>query len=138
MERDPALILGARIVSAYVARNRIPAAALPGLIANVHHSVRSLGTTHGAPLRPDRTKPTVREIAASILPESLRSFEDGKRYKALVRHLSCRGLTPDTYRSKWGLPADYPMTSAAYSKRRIELARRGASEIGEQSTRSQR
>lgn len=138
MDRDPALALGARIVSAYVARNPIPAAALPGLIANVHYSVRSLGTPRGTPTRPDRPKPTAREIAASILPESLRSFEDGKRYKALGRHLSCRGLTPETYRSKWGLPAAYPMTSAAYSKRRVELARRGASEIGEQSSRSQR
>ncbi|WP_197430720.1 MucR family transcriptional regulator, partial [Methylobacterium sp. CCH5-D2] len=51
------------------------------------------------------------------------SFEDGKPYKTLRRHLTLRGLTPEAYREKWGLPRDYPMTSASYSEQRSELAR---------------
>ena len=62
-------------------------------------------------------------IKRSITPDHLVSFEDGKRYKTLRRHLSVRGLTPQTYREKWGLPVDYPMAAPAYSQQRSELAR---------------
>ena len=59
----------------------------------------------------------------SIRPDGLVSFEDGRTYKSLKRHLTVRGLTPAQYRQKWGLPPDYPMVAASYSAARAELAR---------------
>jgi len=62
-------------------------------------------------------------VKKSITPDHLISLEDGKRYKSLRRHLSTRGLTPEQYREKWGLPRDYPMVAPNYSKQRSELAK---------------
>lgn len=62
-------------------------------------------------------------IKKSITPDYLVSLEDGRRYKSLKRHLSGRGLTPEGYRAKYGLPADYPMVSPNYAKQRSELAK---------------
>ncbi len=59
----------------------------------------------------------------SITPETLISFEDGRPYKTLKRHLAGRGLTPEQYRQKWGLPADYPMVSPNYSAARSQMAK---------------
>lgn len=72
---------------------------------------------------PEHPKATKAQIKASITDDYLVSFEDGRRYKMLKRHLHGVGLTPDEYRTKWGLPADYPMTSKAYSERRSTLAK---------------
>ena len=69
------------------------------------------------------TKKTMREIKASIKPDGIVSFEDGKTYKTLTRHLSRRNLTPVQYREKHGLHEDYPMVAPEYSKRRSELAK---------------
>ena len=63
------------------------------------------------------------EGSPTITPDYLISLEDGRRYKSLRRHLGARGLTPEQYREKWGLPHDYPMVAASYSARRSELAR---------------
>ena len=68
-------------------------------------------------------KPTAAQIKKSVTHDGIISFEDGKTYKTMRRHLTLRGLTPEAYRAKYGLPADYPMTSAAYSAQRSELAR---------------
>ena len=68
-------------------------------------------------------KPSAAQIKKSITADSLISFEDGKPYKTLRRHLTGRGLSPETYRTKYGLPVDYPMTSPSYSAQRSELAR---------------
>lgn len=72
---------------------------------------------------PSVVQPTPAQIRASIQYDKLISFEDGKGYKALRRHLTIRGLTAAEYRSKWGLPIDYPMTSQQYSEHRSQLAR---------------
>jgi predicted transcriptional regulator len=63
------------------------------------------------------------QVKKSITPDSLISFEDGKPYKTLRRHLATRGLTPEQYRDKWGLPADYPMVSPNYSAARSAMAK---------------
>mgnify|MGYP002381809989 CR=1 FL=1 len=70
---------------------------------------------------PRRTTPA--QVRKSITPEALISFEDGRSYKTLRRHLATHGLTPDEYREKWGLPADYPMVSANYSAARSAMAK---------------
>ncbi|MDB5451574.1 MAG: MucR family transcriptional regulator [Caulobacteraceae bacterium] len=66
---------------------------------------------------------TPAQIRKSVTPEALISFEDGRGYKTLRRHLSVKGLTPEQYREKWGLPRDYPMVSPTYSAQRSEMAR---------------
>lgn len=71
----------------------------------------------------EHPKATPAQIKASITPDALVSFEDGKPYKSMKRHLTGRGLTPDAYRAKWGLPADYPMTAPSYSATRSRLAK---------------
>ncbi len=62
-------------------------------------------------------------IKKSVTTGYLISLEDGRQYKSLKRHLSGRGLTPDQYREKWGLPANYPMVAPEYAAKRSELAR---------------
>jgi len=91
------------------------------LIQSVHAKIAELtdrGCSEPAPVQ----KLTPAEIKRSITSEYLISFEDGKRYKTLRRHLTGRDLSPEQYRAKWGLPADYPMVASGYSARRAELA----------------
>jgi predicted transcriptional regulator len=114
--------LTADIISAYVSSNHLQVAELPTLIAEVHAALGALAQGP-APAAPAAAKATPAEIRRSIGHDALVSFEDGKPYKTLRRHLTRLGLTPEEYRRKWGLPHDYPMTSASYSERRSELAR---------------
>lgn len=120
MQTQPRTLEGAvRIVAAYVTRNNVPAPQLPELLATVHRTLGELTQ----PQEPVIRKLTPSEIKASIRPDAIISFEDGRPYKALRRHLTTRGLTPETYRMKWGLPVDYPFVSAAYSATRSGISR---------------
>ena len=110
------------IVCAYVSNNHVQPAELSQLIAVVHGALAGLGAPV-AETKEANEKATAAQIRRSIQPDFLVSFEDGKQYKTLRRHLNLHGLTPDQYRAKWGLASDYPMTSANYSARRSELAR---------------
>ncbi|MCJ2107329.1 MucR family transcriptional regulator [Methylobacterium sp. E-041] len=114
--------LTADLVAAYVSNNNVPMSELAALIAKVHAALTGLGNE--APVEPvSPEKATAAQIKKSVTPDALISFEDGKSYKTLRRHLTLRGLTPEAYRTKYGLPADYPMTTANYSAQRSELAR---------------
>ena len=116
------LELAADLVAAYVSKNNVPVSELPNVIASVHAALS--GLVKEAPAQPaGPEKPTPAQVKKSITPDALISFEDGKSYKTLRRHLTIRGLTPEGYRAKYGLPSDYPMTSASYSAQRSELAR---------------
>jgi predicted transcriptional regulator len=112
----------ADIVSAYVSNNPVRPADLGELIAAVHQSLKGLSGP-AMPAVEKIEKPTPAQIKKSITPDALISFEDGKPYKTLRRHLTLRGLSAEGYRAKYGLPADYPMTAASYSAQRSELAR---------------
>ncbi|WP_082524066.1 MucR family transcriptional regulator [Methylobacterium sp. Leaf399] len=112
----------ADLVAAYVSDNRVPTSDLPMLIGNVHTALKALsGSAAVEGAKAARATPA--EIRKSITHDALVSFEDGKPYKTLRRHLTLRGLTPEAYRDKHGLPSTYPMTSAAYSAQRSELAK---------------
>lgn len=115
------MTLATEIVTAYVTRNHVQAAELPGLLRSVHAGLVRLS---GGSAEPNEERRTLKatEIRRSIRPEGSISFEDGKAYKTLRRHLTKRGLEPKAYRAKWGLPADYPMTAPAYSAQRSRLA----------------
>ena len=116
--------LSADIVAAYVSNNSVPASELGKLIVGVHAAVIGLATGGSAAAEKEQSaKTTPAEIRKSITQDALISFEDGKPYKTLRRHLTIRGMTPEAYRAKHGLPADYPMTSAAYSAQRSNLAK---------------
>ena len=114
------ITLTSEIVAAYVTNNAVAAADLPSLIANTYRAVQSAGKPV-APPAPTLT-PAV-SIKKSVTPDYLISLEDGGKYKSLKRHLATRGMTPDEYRTKWGLPKDYPMVAAAYSAQRSSLAK---------------
>ncbi len=110
------------VVAAYVTNNHIRAAELADLISTVHAALAGMGSTPVAEPEPDKPVPPV-SIRRSITDDYLISLEDGQRYKSLKRHLNVRGLTPEEYRLKWGLPVDYPMVAPSYAAKRSELAK---------------
>jgi predicted transcriptional regulator len=110
------------IVANYVTGNKVAAADLPGLINSIHQTLVSVDAPQSEPTV-ELDKPTAAQIRKSIKPDGLISFEDGKTYQTLKRHLSGRGITLADYKAKWGLPHDYPTTSPSYSARRSEMAK---------------
>jgi predicted transcriptional regulator len=118
---DPQLLnRTADIVAAFFTRNAVAAGDLARLVSETHRALSML--RH--PLAPV-AEPLVPAVSArkSITPDHLISLEDGKKYRTLKRHLSRMGLSPERYREKWGLPADYPMVAPSYSAQRSELAK---------------
>lgn len=115
--------LTADVVSAYVSKNPVPAAELAALIGKIHASFRAL--TSGAPAEtPEPQKPAV-PIRKSVAPDYIVCLEDGKQFKSLKRHLMSQyGLTPEEYRAKWNLPADYPIVAPNYAAARSEMAKK--------------
>lgn len=112
--------LTTHIVSAFVGNNDIRSADVPDLIRTVHASLQSL-TEETAAAEPPKPAVSVRK---SIGEEYLICLEDGIKFKSLKRHLRTKyDMTPEDYREKWGLPADYPMVAPGYSKQRSELAK---------------
>jgi len=109
------------VVSAHVANNTLAVSDLPELIRQVHATLSQLG----APAEPEEERPVpVVPIKKSITPDYLICLEDGKKLKMLKRHLkTAYDMTPDEYRDRWGLPADYPMVAPNYAKQRSELAK---------------
>src|ERR1700710_2893846 len=103
--------LASEIVSAYVSNNSLPVTELPALLGNVHAALSGLASTATASAD-SAPKATPAQIRKSVTHDALVSFEDGKPYKTLRRHLTIRNLTPEAYRAKWGLPVDYPMAAA--------------------------
>jgi predicted transcriptional regulator len=93
---------------------------LPGLIQSVYASISGLD----APSTPEADKPVPAvSIKKSVTPDYIISLEDGRHFKSLKRHLGGKGMTPDEYRAKWGLPKDYPMVAPNYAAQRSELAK---------------
>jgi predicted transcriptional regulator len=114
------ITLTADIVAAHVSNNSVAVSDLPILIAQVHGALSNLILGTPAPL--PRPEPAV-SIRSSVKPEYIICLEDGKKLKMLKRHIMTRyGLTPDAYRARWGLPADYPMVSPNYAETRRGLA----------------
>ena len=111
------------VVAAYVSNNSVPSAELPSLIASIHDALHSIGAGPVATTDETVERPTPAQIRKSIRPDGLISFIDGKSYKTLKRHLTKHGLDPQSYRERYGLPSDYPTTSANYSAQRSALAK---------------
>jgi predicted transcriptional regulator len=115
--------LTANIVSAYVSNNPTPASDIPALIGQIHAALLKVSTGRAElPLEP--AKPAV-PVKKSMTADYLICLEDGKRFKSLKRHLRTQySMTPEQYRDKWGLPADYPMVAPNYAVARSQLAKK--------------
>ncbi len=117
------LAMAAEIVAAYVSHNSVPVVELTGLLQSVHAALVSITSGPAAAPEPEVLKPAV-PVKKSVHEEFIVCLENGKRFKSLKRHLATAyGLSPDEYRTKWGLPKDYPMVAPAYANRRSNLAR---------------
>ncbi|MEW6255476.1 MAG: MucR family transcriptional regulator [Pseudomonadota bacterium] len=114
--------LAADIVSAYVSNNSVAAADLPSLINEVHAALTRVSKGEAEPA-PEPLKPAV-PLKKSVTPDYIICLEDGKKFKSLKRHLRTQyNMSPEQYREKWGLPADYPMVAPNYAAARSELAK---------------
>jgi len=114
--------LTATIVSAYVSNNSVPAQELSSLINQVHSALARVSSGQGD-LPSEPLRPAV-SVKKSITPEHIVCLEDGKKFKSLKRHLRTQySMTPEQYREKWGLPADYPMVAPSYAAARSQLAK---------------
>jgi predicted transcriptional regulator len=115
------LALTTNIVAAHVSNNSVVVADLPRLIREVHDTLASVSGAGGR--EPDRPAPAV-AIKKSVTPDFIICLEDGKKLKMLKRHLkTAYNLTPEQYRERWGLSADYPMVAPSYAKQRSRLAK---------------
>lgn len=127
--------LAADIVAAYVSNNSVPVGDLPSLIRDVHTALLRIGQGETEP-PVEPLKPAV-PVKKSVTPEFIICLEDGKKFKSLKRHLRTQyNLTPEQYREKWGLPADYPMVAPSYATARSALAKQMG--LGQQRRRSPR
>ncbi|MFN3701369.1 MAG: MucR family transcriptional regulator [Alphaproteobacteria bacterium] len=116
------LVLTTEIVSSYVAHNSVNAVEISGVIERVYKSLSSLGIEESSPMA-DRPQPAV-PIKKSIQPDHIVCLEDGKKLKMLKRHLkTAYNMSPEEYRERWGLPADYPMVAPNYAAKRSRLAK---------------
>jgi predicted transcriptional regulator len=114
--------LSADIVCAYVSHNALSVNDLPKLIADVHSALKGLHSA-SVPEPVEELKPAV-PVRKSVAPDYIICLEDGKKFKSLKRHLRTHyDLSPEEYREKWGLPADYPMVAPNYSATRSRLAK---------------
>jgi predicted transcriptional regulator len=119
---DNLVELAADVVAAYVSNNTVTMTELPSLIAQVHKAL--LATATGSVEKPVEALTPAVSIKKSIHPDYIVCLEDGKKFKSLKRHLRTKyDLSPEDYRAKWGLPADYPMVAPNYAAARSELAK---------------
>ena len=122
---DGSLIdLAADIVSAYVSNNSVSAGDLPNLIADVYGALQRTSSGAAPEPTPEPLKPAV-AVKKSVTPDYIICLEDGKKFKSLKRHLRTQyNMTPEEYREKWSLPADYPMVAPNYAQARSDLAKK--------------
>ena len=114
--------LATDIVSAYVSNNTVAAAELPALISDVHAALQRLSNGPAEPAA-EPARPAV-PVKKSVMADFIVCLEDGKKFKSLKRHLRTHyDMTPEQYREKWGLPADYPMVAPNYAAARSSLAK---------------
>ncbi len=114
------LELTAQIVSAHVSNNSVASDALPGLIQEVFRTLSSVDR-EVAPA--DKPQPAV-AVRRSVFADHIVCLEDGKKLKMLKRHLkTAYDMSPEQYRERWGLPADYPMVAPDYARHRSALAK---------------
>lgn len=122
LDRSELLALTSEIVSSHASNNPVSQSDLTTMIESVFNTLQGLAAPQEEPV--EELKPAV-SIRRSVQDDHIVCLEDGKKLKMLKRHLSTAyNMTPDEYRAKWGLPADYPMVAPAYARKRQELAKK--------------
>ena len=115
------LELTTEIVAAHVGNNSVAISDLTQLIQDVYRTLANVGSQPAAPERPQPAVP----VKKSVTPDYIICLEDGKKLKMLKRHLkTAYNMTPEEYRERWGLPADYPMVAPNYAQHRSSLAKK--------------
>ncbi len=123
LEKQALLRMTSDITAAYVTNHTVDPREMQGLITRIYTTLGQLATTSGDDLLPKRPEPAV-PIDQSVTEDFIYSLEDGEPYKSLKRHLKAKyGMSPEDYREKWGLPADYPMVAPNYARERSRLAK---------------
>lgn len=121
-EASDLLVLATEIVSAHVANNTVPVEDLPNLIRQVYSTLASIGQAPAEAA--ERPQPAV-PVKKSVTPDYIVCLEDGRKLKMLKRHLkTAYNMTPEEYRERWGLAADYPMVAPNYARQRSSLAKK--------------
>lgn len=121
--RDDLLRMAVDVVAAYLSNNQVATTQIPEIIHSVFNSLTSL-ETDAIELPTDLPKPAA-PIRKSVTPDYIICLEDGKKLKMLKRHLRTNyNMSPDDYRAKWNLPADYPMVAPNYAKQRSDFAKK--------------
>ena len=120
--------LVSNVAAAYFSNSSVSPADIPTVLSQIAASLEAIGAPAPEPKPAEvpaerRPKPTAAEIRNSVRPDGLVSFEDGRVYKTLRRHLNKLGVTPSQYRQKWGLPSDYPLVAPSLSELRSAMAR---------------
>ncbi len=122
-DRRDLVEMAAEIVAAYVSANQVAPQDLPALIRTVHSALGAVSSEAAAPA--ELTQEPAISVKKSVTPDYIICLEDGKKFKSLKRHLRTRyNMSPDEYRTKWGLAHDYPMVAPNYAKERSNLAKR--------------
>ena len=123
MSHAELLQMTTQIVSSYVSNNEISGSQIPDVIRSAYSTLSAQGIDNGE-VDQNRKKPAV-SVRRSVTPDYIVCLEDGKKLKMLKRHLrTTYGLSPEEYRAKWGLPADYPMVAPNYSAQRSAFAKK--------------
>ncbi|MGF1640334.1 MAG: MucR family transcriptional regulator [Rhodospirillales bacterium] len=132
ISKDDLLRMAVDIVAAYVSNNQVAAGQIPDIINRVFESMTALDGP-AAPSKAEIPQPAI-PVRRSVMPDYIVCLEDGKKLKMLKRHLrTTYNMTPDEYRAKWNLPADYPMVCPNYAKQRSQFAKQiglGRKDVG--------
>ena len=120
VKQEELLALTADIVSSHLSNNSVPVSELPKLIEDVYNSLKGVGEQTATEERPQPAVP----VRKSVTPDYIICLEDGKQLKMLKRYIKTRyNMTPEEYRERWNLPADYPMVAPNYAEQRRKLAK---------------
>lgn len=123
ISRDDILRMAVDVVAAYVSKNALPAGQIPDVIQTVYSSLSQIDVPT-AEVKAEAPRPAV-PVKKSVTPDYIICLEDGKKLKMLKRHLrTTYDMTPEEYRGKWGLPADYPMVAPNYAAQRSDFAKK--------------
>ena len=123
MRQPVTLEMAAEVVAAFVSNNHLPRGELPALIQTIDDTLAGLSADGETSTPKEQPKEPAVSIQKSVTPGYLICLEDGKHFKSLKRHLAAHGLTPEQYRAKWNLPAEYPMVAANYRATRSAIAK---------------
>lgn len=120
--KETLITLTSDIVAAHVSNNDVNVADLPGLITNVYNALANLGE---APVIEEAKPQPAVAVRNSVKPDYIVCLEDGKKLKMLKRYLRTNfNMSPEEYRARWGLAADYPMVAPNYAEKRRDLAKK--------------